>query len=227
MSSRRTTSQNLSSLTPDARHQMLLSFVSERESDYARLARFLHDEVGQVLSAVGLQMDALRHDFGPRIPELDQRAVDIQEMLETIIGRIRDLSYELNPSIVQRIGLQFALDRLVTRFRTRFSGSIRAHLDPAVRVPHDRAEAMYRGAEAALELATSAPDCTEIDVQLKRNRTDFIVEIRANAPVDFEAQSSFPALLMNYYANRSEINLTVIPSGENDTIVRFSYQAAA
>src|SRR5260370_11591601 len=99
MSSRRT-SQNLPSLTQDAREQMLLGFVSERESDYARLARFLHDEVGQVLSAVGLQLDALRHDFGAGTPELDQRAVDIQQMLETIIGRIRDLSYELNPSVV-------------------------------------------------------------------------------------------------------------------------------
>ena len=57
---------------------MLLGFVSERESDYARLARFLHDEVGQVLSAVGLQLDALRHDFSSQMPELDQRAVDIQ-----------------------------------------------------------------------------------------------------------------------------------------------------
>lgn len=225
MSSRRT-SQNLPPFTPDVREQMLLGFVAERESDYARLARFLHDDVGQVLSAVGLQLDALRHDFGARMTELDQRAVDIQQMLETLIGRIRDLSYELNPSVVQRIGLQFALDRLVARFRTGFSGVIRAQLDPAVRVPHDRAEAMYRGAEAALELATAAAECTQIDVQLKRNRTGFVLQLRANAQVDFEARSSFPALLMTYYANRNKITLTVIPSGENDTIVRFSCPAA-
>jgi len=30
---------------------------------------------------------------------------------------VRDLSYELNPSIVERTGLQFALDRLAGRFR--------------------------------------------------------------------------------------------------------------
>jgi signal transduction histidine kinase len=206
---------------------MLLGFVSERESEYARLARFLHDEVGQVLSAVGLQLDALRHDFGVRTPELDQRTVDIQQMLETLIGRIRDLSYELSPSVVQRIGLQFALERLSARFRAAFTGVIRTQLDPAVRVPHDRAEAMYRGAEAALELATTCQQCTQIEVQLKRTRADFVLEIRANAQVDFDAQSSFPALLMNYYTNRGKVLLTVLPSGEKDTIVRFSCPVAA
>lgn len=220
------TSQEPAPLTPDARQEMLLGFVSERESDYARLARFLHDEVGQVLSAVGLHLDALRHDFGAGMPELDQRTGDIQQMLETIIGRIRDLSYELNPSVVQRIGLQYALDRLTARFRGVFSGTIRARLDPAIRVPPDRAEAMFRGAEAALGLATAIPKCTQIELQLKRNRTDFVLEIRVNAIIDFEAQSSFPALLMKYYAGRHDIDLKVIPAAKSGTIVRFSYPTA-
>lgn len=210
---------------PDARQEMLLGFVSERESDYARLARFLHDEVGQVLSAVGLHLDALRHDFGEGLPEFDRRTGEIQQMLETVIGSIRDLSYELNPSVVQRIGLQYALDRLTARFRAGFSGTIRTQMDPAVRVPPERAEAMYRGAEAALELATSAPQCSQIDMQLKRNRTDLILEIRVNSRVDFEAQSSFHGLLMNYYASRHDIALKVNPSGERDTIVTFSCPA--
>ncbi len=225
MSTRRTP-KGTPPLTQDARQEMLLGFISERESDYARLARFLHDEVGQVLSAVGLQLDAIRHEFASRVPELNQRTGDIQGVLETLIGRIRDLSYELNPSVVQRIGLQFALDRLTARFRTTFSGAIRTHVDPAVRVPPDRAEAMYRGAEAAMELATAAPACTQIEVHLKRTRTAFVLEIRANARIDFDARSSFPALLMNYYASQNNVNLTVNPSGESDTIVRFSSTTA-
>jgi signal transduction histidine kinase len=224
MNSRRTP-QNLPEFTQDARQQMLLGFVSERESDHERLARFLHDEVGQVLSAVGLQLDALRHDFGAGAPELDQRAVDIQQILETIIASIRDLSYELNPSVVQRIGLQFALDRLTARFRSRFSGVIRDNLDPLIRVPHDPAEAMYRSAEAALELATAASECTQIEVRLKRHQADFVLEVRPNALVDFDARSSFPALLMAYYANRGAVALNVIISGEKGTIVRLSCPA--
>src|ERR1700724_694224 len=93
------------------------------------ISRFLHDEVGQVLSAVGLQLDALRHDLGARTPELEQRTSEIQQMLETMIASIRDLSYELNPSVVQRTGLQFALERLAGRFHEAFSGGVRLQLD--------------------------------------------------------------------------------------------------
>ena len=225
MSTRRRPQQT-QPLSEDDRQEIVLSFVAERESDYARLARFLHDHVGQVLSAVGLQLDALRHEFGANMPELDQRTAGIQQMLETIIGHIRDLSYELNPSVVQRTGLQYALERLAARFATVFSGSVRIQLDPAVRVPAERAEALYRGAEAAMELVKSTADCTQVDLHLKRNRVGFVLEIRANARISPEAQSSFPALRMNYYAARNDITVSVNRSGENDTIVRFTCPAA-
>lgn len=219
-------------IPPDApghgiRDEILVGFLMERESEYARISHFLHDEVGQVLSAVGLQLDALRHDVGAQLPDLNERTAEIQQVLETVIGRIRDLSYELNPSVVQRTGLQFALERLAGRVREAFSGGVRLQLDPAVRVPPERAEAMYRAAEAAIDLASAAPECSHIEIQLKRRQDDFVLEIRANAEIDFEADSSFSALLMSYYAARNQVSLAVTRSGERDTIVRFTCSASA
>lgn len=222
---RRRSSQNAEAVQTAPDNQLVAGLITERESEYARIAHFLHDDVGQVLSAVGLQLDALRHDFSAAAPELDQRTSEIQQMLETIIGRIRDLSYELNPSVVQRTGLPFALERLTSRFRDMFSGGIRLQLDPTVRVPAERAEAMYRGAEAVIELAHENVECTHVDIHLKRSRSDFVLEIRANAIVDFEEESRLPVLLMSYYTTRNGVALAVNHSGEKDTIVNFSCPA--
>ena len=207
--------------------ELLLAFITERESDYGRISRFLHDEVGQVLSAVGLQLDALRLDFSAQAPELEERTIEIQQMLEPVIGHLRDMSHELNPSVVQRAGLQFALGRLAVRLQDGFAGTVRLQFEPAVHVPSEPAEAMYRAAEAAADLALAAPQCTYIDIQLKHTRDDFVLEIRANAPIEMNVESRFPALLMNYYANRNGIALTVNRSGERDTIIRFSCPIAA
>lgn len=204
-----------------ARIKMMLEFVTERDSEYSRISRFLHDEVGQVLSAVGLQLDAMRHDFSRQAPEIDGRAAEMQQMLETVIGRIRDLSYELNPSVVQRTGLQFALSRLADRFRDRFP-SIRLQLDPGVRIAPQQAEAMFRAAEAVVELAGADPLCTNLDIQLKRSRAGYVLEIRGNARLELDTEARFPALLASYYASRNGIALTVNRSGEKDTIVKFS-----
>ena len=207
-----------------ARAEMLLEFVTDRESEYSRISRFLHDDVGQVLSAVGLQLDALRRDFCESAPEINERATEIQQMLEAVIGRIRDLSYELNPSVVQRTGLQFALNRLADRFRHHVAG-IRVQLDPAIRVPAAQAEAMFRSAEASLELAVATSTCTVVDVFLKRVRDDYILELRVNCLLDFETEKRFPALLANYYGNRNGVLLTVTRAGERDTIVKLSCAA--
>ena len=114
--------------------QKLFAAKSEHEAAMARVARLLHDDVSQILSAVGLQLDAMRMDFRDRLPALDSRATEIQTMLEQAIEQLRDLSNELNPSIVERAGLSFALDRLAGRVRKGFTGNLRLHVDPVKRL---------------------------------------------------------------------------------------------
>ena len=91
--------------------------MNEHEAVLSRVSRLLHDDVSQVLSAVGLQLDAMRMDFRDQAPGVDGRATEIQELLEQAIEQLRDITNELNPSIVERAGLQFALDRLIGKVR--------------------------------------------------------------------------------------------------------------
>src|SRR6185295_11298799 len=95
--------------------RMLVSTINAREVESDRVSRTLHDEVGQVLSAVGLQLDVLRLDFQKQAPEIAPRTIEIQKMLDLAMSQVRTLSYDLNPAVVERVGLQNALDRLVGR----------------------------------------------------------------------------------------------------------------
>src|SRR5579864_5517769 len=97
--------------------QMLFAAIHEHDAALAGVARLLHDDVSQVLSAVGLQLDAMRMDFRNEAPGIEERAAEIQNMLEQVIDQLRDISNELNPSVVERAGLQFALDRLAGTVR--------------------------------------------------------------------------------------------------------------
>jgi signal transduction histidine kinase len=56
-----------------------------------RIAKVLHDDVGQVLSAVGLQLELLRMDFEIRAPEICVRTTGIQELLDSAMARLREL----------------------------------------------------------------------------------------------------------------------------------------
>ena len=58
--------------------------------------------------------------FRAEAPGIEERAAEIQNMLEQVIEQLRDISNELNPSVVERAGLQFALDRLAGKVRKTF-----------------------------------------------------------------------------------------------------------
>src|SRR5437016_5432946 len=73
-------------------------------SERGKQARVLHDDIAQVLSAAGLQLDILRMDFAEVVPSIASRTNEIQKLLDHAVKGVRDLSYELNPSLVGGVG---------------------------------------------------------------------------------------------------------------------------
>jgi signal transduction histidine kinase len=209
---------------------MIVSTINAREVESNRVSRLLHDEVGQVLSAVGLQLDVLKLDFRDQLPELVDRIHEIQKMLDQAVQQVRALSYDLNPAVVERAGLQFALDRLVGRMRTGFSGSIRFLFDSSTRLPLPVANAWYKIAELALENAVKHGGASKIEVHVKSAQKMPAMEIRDNGGgfSILEAKlrpAGLGLLLMEHYATQAPISIDIKSTPGKGTIVRSTYGA--
>jgi len=74
------------------------------EADRDRLYQMLHDQVGQHLSAAGLQLDLLRMDLAESDFPIAERTSEIQTMLETIMVSVRNFNHEMNPVSADRVG---------------------------------------------------------------------------------------------------------------------------
>ena len=204
---------------------LLVSVMHAREEDGARVSRVLHDEVGQVLSAIGLQLDLLRMDLNENVADCSRRVLDIQKVLEQAVAQVRDLSYELNPSIVERTGLQFALDRLLGRHRKDFSGSMRLTFDSSVRLPLVLATALYKISEQAIENAVQHSKATRIEVMVKRGRSGVTLEIRDDGAGfsrgrQAEDSQGLGLHLMRYHAAHAGLRFSVVSVPEKGTIVK-------
>lgn len=57
--------------------------LEAQEFEWTRVSRILHDQVGQILSAIGLQLDLLRMDLKEETPEIVPRTQEIQRLLDT------------------------------------------------------------------------------------------------------------------------------------------------
>lgn len=205
--------------------ERLFKFLEEQEAQRDRTARILHDEVSQVLSAIGLQLDVLRMDFEEKHPEVAGRTAEIQQLLEKAIDQVRDLSRDLNPSIVERAGLQSALSRLVGRVRETHGTLVRLLMDPTARLPIETADALYRIAEQALDNAVRHAGRAPVEILLRPSRAGVVLEIRdvgAGFDVD-EARMAcrgLGLLLMEYQAARAGLDLSLTSTLGKGTIVK-------
>jgi two-component system NarL family sensor kinase len=211
---------------PESRFRSLaLAAIDKQRLERGKLARMLHDEVAQILSGVGLQLDILRMDFEGGVPEIVGRTAEIQDLLELVVRRIRDLSYELNPDIVERAGLQPALDLLVGRFRKVFPGVMRLVYDSTVRIPSDAGGALERIAEEAVANAVQHARCGQIEIIVKSTRAGAVLQVRDDGTgFDYEQQRKAPhglgLSMMDFCAAKAGLRLSVAGSDGKGSVIR-------
>jgi NO-binding membrane sensor protein with MHYT domain/anti-sigma regulatory factor (Ser/Thr protein kinase) len=84
-----------------ARARLASRLLGAQESERRRIARVLHDDVGQLLTAIRLNLQRLAVSTGP-----DRALVaDSVAMVDEALGRVRALSLELRPSVLDDLGL--------------------------------------------------------------------------------------------------------------------------
>jgi len=220
-------------LLPDHERSMtdlLVRVLKAQEQQGERISRFLHDEAGPLLSTIGLQLDLLRMDLGEKSAEVSSRLVELQKLLEQAVVQVRDLSYELNPAVVERAGFQFALERLAAWYGKSFSGALRLGFDASVRLPAAAATAMYRIARLALDNAVEHAGCSQIAVLVKPAEGAATLEVIDNGRGFFVAQARDQARglgldLMRHHASQAGLQLWIASAPEKGTIVRACYRA--
>jgi signal transduction histidine kinase len=211
-----------------AEHELrhtVLGALKAMEFERKSASRFLHDTVGQNLTALGLQLDLMRMDLETVSPEICARIDESQQLLEQMMEQVREYSYELNPSTVERAGLRAALDRLLTRARSRFAGSIRVNVDPSLKIDPKVASAMYQIAQEAVENALQHSSCSMIEIALKSARTGNCLEVKDNGrgfdPADLRGGYRGLGLLsMEHYAAQGGLELGIVSQRETGTTVR-------
>ncbi|MEO8369677.1 MAG: ATP-binding protein [Candidatus Solibacter sp.] len=208
----------------ELRHTVL-GALKAQEFERAMVSKFLHDSVGQNLTALGLQLDLVRMDLEPVAPALCQNVADIQKMLGDMMESVRDYSYELNPSTVERAGLRPALDRLASRLRQRFQGSLRINVDPSLKLDPKMASALFQILQEAIENAVQHSGCSAIEIAVKSTRTTTVLEVRDNGrgfdPADVvSGRRGLGLLSMEHYAAQAGVELTIISTRESGTTVR-------
>ena len=151
------------------------------EAERRRTARELHDELGQSLTALKMDLESLRHDLPPGQPELGERALAMHALLDGTIAATRRIAADLRPLMLDDLGLAAALDWLTHNYSKHTGIATDLVIDDSVaQVPEPIASALYRITQESLTNVAKYAQATTAEVRLERDGDWVQLAVRDN-----------------------------------------------
>ncbi len=146
LSDRIETERKLQSYANDLR-RVSQQLFNARENELRHLARELHDEIGQSLTALKINLDTMQLAAAPSSGAM-KGCIDL---VNTLLSQVRNMSLDLRPTMLDDLGLEASLRWFVTRCRQNTSLQVQCDIAPGLgRFPAAIETACFRIIQEAL-----------------------------------------------------------------------------
>jgi signal transduction histidine kinase len=153
--------------------------IEAQESERKHIARELHDEIGQLLTAVKINLQGLEQSCADSKIE-NQIKEDIC-VVDEALKRARDLSFELRPSLLDDLGLAAATRWYVDRHAKRAGIKAEVTIDPEIleeKLPRDVATACFRILQEALTNVARHAQARHVFIKLEGIKTRLVLSVK-------------------------------------------------
>ncbi len=191
-----------------------------REEEKTRIARELHDELGQMLTALKMDTAAIENELSHPQDALRKRTGAMKQLIDTTVASVRRISADLRPVMLDNLGLVPTLEWLAKEFSRR-SG---IHVDLDIAEEHlgingDAATAIFRIAQEALTNVSRHSGADWVSMELQRRSGNVVLRISDNGKgftdADKRKSRSFGLLGMyeRAYVLGGELKVGMPPEG--------------
>ncbi|WLH70893.1 PAS domain S-box protein [Pseudomonas sp. FP2309] len=151
-----------------------------REEERKLIAREIHDELGQHLTALRMGISLLRFQFGATTPDLAPQVERLMGLTDKTIQVVRNVSTSLRPSALN-LGLVSGLEWLTTEFVTLTLVPCELHL-PSIplTLPDTHITAAFRIVQESLTNIARYAEATQVSVTLTPQDTHWLLEVQDN-----------------------------------------------
>ncbi len=142
--------------------------VSSQEQERKALSRELHDEIGQLLTALRMELGNLERAQGARGVERDPHLDQAKKLAESTLRTTRDIAMGLRPAMLDILGLGPALEWQAREYSRRYNTPIQLEVDGDLRdVPDPHRTYLYRIVQEGLTNCARHAQAKNIHVRLE------------------------------------------------------------
>ena len=144
--------------------------LSAQERERKRISMELHDELGQSLAVLKLQIRAIERGLGDDQQDLKEGCLELLLYLDGVIDDVRRLSRDLSPSILEDLGLQSALKYLINEVSKHYTVSQAFEVEDLDQLfPAEAQIIIYRIFQECLTNISKHAGATEVSVAVKEH----------------------------------------------------------
>jgi two-component system, NarL family, sensor histidine kinase UhpB len=154
---------------------------SVREEERARISRDIHDEVGQMLTVLQMEVTLLRRKLPVSEKALIADMEDIRSQITNTLDMVRRISADSRPHILDDLGLESAVEWQRSQFERRTG--IRCRLEFALKdlkIDHERSTILFRILQEALTNVLRHSGASAMQIYLGRKDNDVVLTVKDN-----------------------------------------------
>ncbi|MBT6940076.1 MAG: PAS domain S-box protein [Candidatus Marinimicrobia bacterium] len=160
------------------------------EDERSRISHELHDEVGQALSAVNLNLQHIKLKMDKQDAKSQSRIDDCQSLVQNTADNIHRFSFELRPSILDDLGLVPAMKAHARSYTDRTGINVNLSGDKSIHYLDDQSRTtLYRVFQESLTNVSKYAKATKVDASVTLNNESILLIIKDNG-IGFSSSQS-------------------------------------
>lgn len=174
------------------------------ETERTRVAREIHDELGQYLTGLKMDISLLNEMIEEQVPAgikepLIEKTASASELLNTTVRSVRKLSTDLRPAVLDNLGLLAAIEWQADEFQNRMGIKCDCFLTvDEIILPAENITALFRIFQESLTNIAKHSQANRVSIELRNENNCYILEIKDNgkgiSEEDLLKQNSFGLL---------------------------------
>jgi signal transduction histidine kinase len=200
----------------DKLRRLAAHLISVREEERAHIAREIHDELGQVLTGIKMEVGWLQKRL--KEPALLEKTESMSKLIDSTVQTVRKIATGLRPEMLDDMGLVAAVGWQAKEFQKRTGIRCRAKLPPETMKPDiDVSTTMFRIFQEILTNVARHSRATRVDIDLEVSDAEVRMQVQDNgvgiADGDLHGRKSLGLLGMHERALLfgGEVNITGAP----------------
>jgi signal transduction histidine kinase len=162
--------------------------VATQEEERKKLSRELHDHIGQMLTAIRMELGRIDRLRSPGDGRLAGAVSECRQLVDNMVRTVRDLALGLRPSMLDDFGLQPALEWHVRDFGRRYGLPVELTVRGAFdELPETYRTCVYRAVQEALTNCVRHARATQIEVTIAEEPDGLAVSVMDNG-IGFDAR---------------------------------------